>query len=975
MPGIGFVGPVAARRRKRSGQTPPVSISASVPPASSALVVGEALNDTANWAVFTDPANYATTAPGQTVASVVVTYIGDTATAAEVFADGDVNNFALTVTDTGGNTRIFTVTPRIVVYQAPAVTGALADQSLTLGTGVQTYDASGAFTGDGLAFSVSATPGVSINGTTGVISFDTDVMTPQSGVTIVVSAANSGGSVQNSLELESVAPIVYTAQITGLTANPTHGLTAQIGVPLTGLIPNLQGGETVVHGWRDDSGLISGATAASYTPVAGQDLQTIRYAPNVNGEDVLSLGHTVRHAPPVAGSLAAVVETQGTGTPTVNLAAGFTGSNLIYSENVAWAVITGSTLTINDELRTDTLRITATNSGGSAEVDLSVTITAPVTAPAQMNAPSLVVNSASQITASLAADPDDGGAPITQRDLRYRENGGSWTTQANVGSTVLLTGLTEDTDHDVQTRARNSVGIGSWSASASGRTLLSAPLSAGNLTDQSFAENTGAQTYDVSGDFTGLNLVYSVNAIPGVTIDQNTGLVTFDTDAMSIQADTAIVVSATNARGTAQSGFSLTIVDVVETGFVLTVETTTPNETFTVPFRNASAGFYSGTIEDSVNGVRPYNSHNDANLSITFPVAGTHTIRISGTAFGMNCSANPADAARIRTVENFGQLGWRDMVNAFSGCTGMTSFTAGNTDTSAAQNWFSAFAGCTSMTTCDIAGFDFSAATNLQNTWGNCSALTAFDATGMDTGNVTRMDEAFLGCTGLDGALDISGFDIRSLAPPSGGEQRGMFDIVIGFTLSQSVYDACLINFAAQTPLPTGPIFFGAGIGTDYTRGGAAEAARTALINAGWFLNDAGVGVPAAMGAPSLVADSSTQITVTLGAAPPLDGLQISSYDLRYSTDQAIWTEIDDISSPLPLPGLLEGTIYYVEMRAVNYLGEGAWSTSASVTTQTPSASYVFSNNMNGTVTFMTAAPPPSPIFDDNEDGTVERTA
>ena len=49
--------------------------------------------------------------------------------------------------------------------------------------------------------------------------------------------------------------------------------------------------------------------------------------------------------------------------------------------------------------------------------------------------------------------------------------------------------------------------------------IHTAPVAAGALADQSFTEDTGNQTYDASGDFTGSALVYSINSVSGVSIN------------------------------------------------------------------------------------------------------------------------------------------------------------------------------------------------------------------------------------------------------------------------------------------------------------------------------------------------------------------------------------------------------------------------------------------------------------------------
>lgn len=91
---------------------------------------------------------------------------------------------------------------------------------------------------------------------------------------------------------------------------------------------------------------------------------------------------------------------------------------------------------------------------------------------------------------------------------------------------------------------------------------------AGNLADQSFVENTGVQTYATAGDFTanGNTLTYSVNSVAGVSINPTTGVVSADTDVMSLQTGTSIIVTVTDEYDREIfSAFSLAIVALDET--------------------------------------------------------------------------------------------------------------------------------------------------------------------------------------------------------------------------------------------------------------------------------------------------------------------------------------------------------------------------------------------------------------------------
>ena len=116
MLGVGFIGAGTSRHRRRAV---PVQITANISPATSPLMVGQRLSDTSNWSVITSPTNYATTVPGETIASVSVDFIGDVPDESTPFTDGQTNAFSITVRDTGATERTFPVLPRIVVYSTP----------------------------------------------------------------------------------------------------------------------------------------------------------------------------------------------------------------------------------------------------------------------------------------------------------------------------------------------------------------------------------------------------------------------------------------------------------------------------------------------------------------------------------------------------------------------------------------------------------------------------------------------------------------------------------------------------------------------------------------------------------------------------------------------------------------------------------------------------------------------------------------
>ena len=104
-----------------------------------------------------------------------------------------------------------------------------------------------------------------------------------------------------------------------------------------------------------------------------------------------------------------------------------------------------------------TITVTVTNVGGEAPV-------VPV-------APSVSSASATSLNVSWTA-PANAGPPITDYDYRYGvASSGPWTEVTTTTITALsatITGLVEDTEYDVQVRARNDEGASGWSAPGTG---------------------------------------------------------------------------------------------------------------------------------------------------------------------------------------------------------------------------------------------------------------------------------------------------------------------------------------------------------------------------------------------------------------------------------------------------------------------------------------------------------------------------
>ena len=128
----------------------------------------------------------------------------------------------------------------------------------------------------------------------------------------------------------------------------------------------------------------------------------------------------------------------------------------------------GATITGLTNGQSYQVQVRATNSVGNSQWSNSRSATPAAQAPSKPVVPTLAVGNA-QLTVSWVA-PAANGASISDYDVRYRAgNSGSWT-DANyngTGTSTTISSLANGTGYQVQVRARNSVGWGGWSDSAS----------------------------------------------------------------------------------------------------------------------------------------------------------------------------------------------------------------------------------------------------------------------------------------------------------------------------------------------------------------------------------------------------------------------------------------------------------------------------------------------------------------------------
>ena len=265
------------------------------------------------------------------------------------------------------------------------------------------------------------------------------------------------------------------------------------------------------------------------------------------------------------------------------------------------------------------------------------------------------------------------------------------------------------------------------------------------------------------------------------------------------------------------------------TSFITTWRTTTSNESITIP---TTGGGYNYDVITSDG--QSFTSLTGSK-TITFATAGDYDVSISGT-FPRIYFNNSGDKDKIIKVKQWGNIAWGlNQDRAFYGVS--------NCDWSATDypNWSnvtrmsgtfrnSSFNG-------NLTNWDFSNVTRLDVAFFNASSFTGEGLGSIDVGNVTNFSNA-INNTSVN--QNLSFWDITSAT--------NFNSFANSTTFSTSNYDAILIGWEAtlQASFPNGSgytpsisINFG---NSEYTGGGAAETARTSLINNfNWTITDGGI--------------------------------------------------------------------------------------------------------------------------------------
>ncbi len=299
-----------------------------------------------------------------------------------------------------------------------------------------------------------------------------------------------------------------------------------------------------------------------------------------------------------------------------------------------------------------------------------------------------------------------------------------------------------------------------------------APVVATPISNLSLAKDFGTRVIDLSGTFTFdgmLTLSVSVSASspssPGAvtaTIAPGTTMLTLTEVGLG---SSVITVTAMGGGSTVTDEFTVT----VSRPFVTTWETTTANESITIPTTgsgyNYTVNWGDMSAEQTFTG--------DATHEYATP--GTHTVSITGEfpRIYFNSISSAPNSNKIRTIVAWGNIAWTSMNNAFRGCAKLT------------------------YTATDLP--DLSGVTDMEKMFSNAHKFNG-DISNWDVSSVNNMAFMFGGALAFN--QDISNWNVSSV-----NNMQSMFGDALAFNQDLSNWDVSMVTdmsfmFRKSVPLP-----------------------------------------------------------------------------------------------------------------------------------------------------------------------------
>ncbi len=209
--------------------------------------------------------------------------------------------------------------------------------------------------------------------------------------------------------------------------------------------------------------------------------------------------------------------------------------------------------------------------------------------------------------------------------------------------------------------------------------------------------------------------------------------------------------------------------------FITTWTTTTPNESIIIPTNSSSTYLYD--VDWEYNGNWETGFTGDAYHTYAEP--GTYTVAIRGQ-FPRIFFNNSSNKDKIQSIEQWGDIAWESMQNAFTGCSNVVYNATDAPDLSSVISMYAMFDNASSFNG-DLSTWDVSNVLNMEFLFYEASSFNG-DISTWDVSNVTGTSQMFMYASSFNG--DLSGWDVSNVT-----EMGSMFHSASSFNQDLSNWD------------------------------------------------------------------------------------------------------------------------------------------------------------------------------------------
>ena len=212
--------------------------------------------------------------------------------------------------------------------------------------------------------------------------------------------------------------------------------------------------------------------------------------------------------------------------------------------------------------------------------------------------------------------------------------------------------------------------------------------------------------------------------------DHNALSTTFVAPLVDDDTDFALILNVTDGTVSVTDQVIIRILNVP--GFVTTWETTSADETITIPLigKGISVDWGDGQTDENVSGSATH----------AYADPGKHTVSVSGGLTGIRISWH-ADASKLLSIDQWGGISWTSLELAFSGASNMVYNATDVPDLSQVANMHQMFSGAASFNG-DLSGWDVSKVTDMKLMFFNAASFNG-NLSGWSPSKVTNMGSMF----------------------------------------------------------------------------------------------------------------------------------------------------------------------------------------------------------------------------------------